>query len=89
MLMMPNCRETARLVSESMDRKLPLFKRMTIWLHLRMCRYCRRFEQQLAKIRQISRYINQHLEALDSSAALPDEARERIRTALRTHLTDH
>ena len=85
MLMMPNCRETSRLVSESMDRKLPLFKRLVVWLHLRMCKYCRRFEQQLLKLRQISRHINQHIERLDASISLSDEARERMRTAIKTH----
>ncbi len=84
MLMMPNCRETSRLVSESMDRKLPLFKRLVVWLHLRMCKYCHRFEQQLLKIRQISRHINQHIERLDTSISLSDEARERMRTAIKT-----
>ena len=85
MLMMPNCRETSRLVSEAMDRKLPLFKRLLLRLHLRMCKYCHRFEQQLLKVRQISRHINQHIESLDTSIALSDEARERIRTAIKTH----
>ncbi len=84
MLMMPNCRETSRLVSESMDRKLPLFKRMLVWLHLRMCKYCHRFERQLLKVREISRHINHHIEALDPSVTLSAEARERIRGALRT-----
>ncbi len=85
MLMMPNCRETSRLVSESMDRKLPLFKRLVLRLHLRMCKYCHRFERQLLMMRQISRHINQHIERLDTSISLPDEARERIRIAIRAH----
>ena len=85
MLMMPNCRETSRLVSESMDRRLPVFKRMLVWLHLRMCKYCHRFERQLLKIREISRHINHHIDHLDSAVTLPDEARKRIRAALSTH----
>ncbi len=85
MLMMPNCRETSRLVSESMDRKLPLFKRLVVRLHLRMCKYCHRFEQQLVKIRQISRHINQHIERLDTSISLSDEARKRMQSAIKTH----
>ncbi len=85
MLMMPNCRETSRLVSEAMDRKLPLFKRLLLRLHLRMCKYCHRFEQQLLKIRQISRHINQHIEHLDTSISLSDEARKRMQSAIKTH----
>ncbi|MDJ0720634.1 MAG: hypothetical protein QNJ04_03345 [Desulfobacterales bacterium] len=82
--MMPNCKETSRLVSASMDRKLPFFKRLLLRLHLRMCKYCRRFEQQLFRIRAISRHLDQHIEALDSAITLPDEARKRMRNALRS-----
>ncbi|MDJ0874786.1 MAG: zf-HC2 domain-containing protein [Desulfobacterales bacterium] len=85
MLMMPKCREASRLVSASMDRKLPLFQRVVLRLHLRMCKYCHRFEQQLLKIRQISRHINQHIEHLDTSISLSDEARKRMQSAIKTH----
>ena len=83
MLFMPDCKETSRLVSESMDRRLPVFKRLMLWIHLRMCKYCHRFEQQLVMLRTISRHINQHLESFEPSVSLPDEARERIQSALR------
>ena len=85
MLIMPNCKETARLVSDSMDRQLPLFKRMLVWMHLRMCRHCKRFEQQLLKMREISRHLNRHFETLDAAISLSAEARERIRETLRAH----
>jgi hypothetical protein len=83
----PNCSETSRLVSESMDRQLPLMKRMLSRLHLRMCKYCQRFEQQLMQMRTISRHINQHSDPPDASAFLSADARERIRTTLRAHST--
>ncbi len=83
MLFMPDCKKTSRLVSESMDRPLPMVKRLMVWIHLRMCKYCHRFEQQLSTLRAISRHINQHLERFDASVALSDEARERMRRALR------
>jgi hypothetical protein len=83
----PNCRETSRLVSESMDRQLPLMTRMLLRLHLRMCKYCHRFEQQLLQLRAISRHINQHFDAPGAAATLSAEARERIRTVLRAHST--
>lgn len=82
---MPNCRETSRLVSESLDRRLPFFKRLLLRVHLRMCKYCHRFERQLVQMRAISRHINQHLNTLDTPESLSDEARERIRSALRSH----
>lgn len=87
MLIIPSCRETSRLVSESMDRRLPLFKRLLVRIHLRMCKYCHRFEQQLLHIRALSRHFNNHTEPIDPSIALTDEARERIRKTVRTHST--
>lgn len=86
MLFMPDCKETSRLVSESMDRQLPIFKRLMLWIHLRMCKYCHRFEQQLAALHAISRHINQHLETFESSASISDEARERIRHTLQAEI---
>lgn len=85
MLIIPSCRETSRLISESMDRRLPLFKRLLVRLHLWICQYCHRFEQQLLHIRAISRHMHDHTEPLDPSIALTDEARERIRSTVRTH----
>ena len=85
MLMMPNCRETSRLVSTSMDHRLPVFKRLLLRLHLRMCKYCRRFEDQLLRMRTICRHIDHHITRLDPTVTLSDEARERIRKALRSH----
>lgn len=35
--LMPSCRDITALVSESMDRKLPLRQRMSIRVHLAMC----------------------------------------------------
>ena len=83
MLFIPDCQETTRLVSESMDRPLPLSRRLMVWIHLRMCRYCHRFQQQLLTLNAISRHIHHHLETLESSVALSKHARERIRRTLR------
>ena len=85
MIIMPNCKETSRLVSDAMDRRLPLFRRLLLRLHLRMCKYCRRFEQQLLKMREISRRLDRHIESLDPSVTLSEEARERMRKILRSH----
>ena len=86
MLFMPDCKETSRLVSESMDRQLPIFKRLMLWVHLRMCKYCQRFAQQLALLNAISRHIDQHLETFEPPVSLSDEARERIQRALQAQI---
>ena len=38
-----NCKEVTQRVSRSFDQKLSLAQRMLIWMHLRMCKYCRGF----------------------------------------------
>jgi hypothetical protein len=70
-----------------MDRRLPLFERLLVRIHLLMCKYCHRFEQQLLHIRALSRHINAHSEPLDTSISLTAEARERIRKTVHTHST--
>jgi len=68
------------MISESMDRKLPLGRRMGIRFHLMMCSLCRRYRQQLLFIRSVLRLDRQ---ADDSaSQTLPGNARERIEKKL-------
>ncbi len=45
------CKETSRLLSQSMDRKLTLAQRATLRLHLSTCPVCPRFGAQLNSLR--------------------------------------
>ncbi len=47
-----NCSDVSRLVSQSMDERLPLHRRAGIKFHLMMCRYCVRYARQLQLMRQ-------------------------------------
>ena len=81
---MLSCKEVSRLVSESLDRKLPFWKRVSVWIHLRLCRLCQGFRKDLLKIRDSAR---QHpndikMDANEPDSALSEEARERIQRAL-------
>jgi len=78
--MMLSCKDVTRLISDSMDRSLPLGKRIGVRLHLMICRFCVRYERQLQLIRDTVRRIT---DPPDPPAALPldalsSEARERI-----------
>ena len=46
-----NCRESSRLVSDSLDRKLRWSERWAVRLHVLICWSCRRFKQQLLLLR--------------------------------------
>ncbi|MEA3435252.1 MAG: zf-HC2 domain-containing protein [Thermodesulfobacteriota bacterium] len=76
---MHNCKEITRLVSESLDRKLPLHQRMGIRVHLLMCKFCSRYKKQLLILREAMRLQERYLEDTGASITLSSEARERIK----------
>ncbi len=79
------CREISKLVSESMERQLPLGQRIQVRMHLMLCRLCAGFARQTRLLRRAAKQDSQRL-AGDSStpdATLSEEARDRIKAALR------
>jgi hypothetical protein len=73
----PPCKDITRLLSQSMDRRLPMYKRLGVWLHFRVCDLCPRYAKHLAFVRQASRSMPEHLMGM-SLASLPEAAKERI-----------
>jgi len=71
-----SCKQVSALISESMDRKLPFYKRMGIQFHLMMCALCRRYRKQLLLIRSVFREGDKQDES--SCDVLSADARERI-----------
>ena len=71
-----SCKKITGMISESMDRNLPLYQRMGIRFHLMMCALCRRYEQQLLFIRSVLRR-NGGTDDIDCQS-LPADARKRI-----------
>ena len=54
---MMTCKEVSTLVSMEQVDEAPLARRVGVWLHLMMCRHCRRFRRQLLRIGRITRLI--------------------------------
>jgi hypothetical protein len=79
---MLNCKEVARLVSESLDREMPFGERIGIRVHLLMCKFCSRYRKQLLILKRATHFYAHHSEDIESSVALPLEARERIKNSL-------
>jgi predicted anti-sigma-YlaC factor YlaD len=50
-----SCREASALMSQRLERPLSALERVGLWLHLRACAACRRFEGQLALLRDAMR----------------------------------
>ena len=74
---MLTCKEISKLVSESLDRKLPLRQRMVVRLHLMMCSMCRAYEDQTLLLRKAVRTLGH-----DNTEKLPEESKQRIKKAL-------
>jgi hypothetical protein len=51
------CKRIAKLLSERQDHELPWTRRLAIRMHLAICLFCRRLEQQLETIRRLSQMI--------------------------------
>jgi hypothetical protein len=79
---MGNCKKVTQMVSESLDRKLPLHQRMGIRVHLFMCKFCSRYRKQLLILREAMRLQEKYVEDTKPSPTLRPEARERIRRFL-------
>ena len=58
---MMSCKEVSRLVSESLDRKLSIWQRMQVRMHLMMCGMCTRFRKQTLFLHAAAkRYLSRH-----------------------------
>jgi len=81
-----NCKAVTRMVSESMDRKLPFYQRIGIRMHLLMCKLCSRYRRQLSFLRETIRLQAASSEDIESAIVLPPGARERIKRSIRNAL---
>ena len=82
---MISCSESARLISEGLDRELPLWRRLGLRLHLAMCARCRTYRRQVEALdRLISRRYRRTGVGEDVGAGtLSEGARHRIKAVLR------
>lgn len=82
---LPSCRELAPVMSQSLDRSLTFRERFEMKLHILVCTWCERYMKQLDQMRKAVR-LKAESDAKDealSSPALSDDARERLKQALK------
>jgi hypothetical protein len=79
-----SCRQAARLLSESYDRKLAFWERMRLRFHLVICRFCLGFARDMRRLEAAVRTYSQQIDSDTASpqATLQPEARERILRAM-------
>ncbi len=78
---MLTCKEVTHLISESLDRELPLHKRLGVRVHLSLCKFCRQYRRQILFLRRASRDYQSRAEKDEilPFASLPPEIQERIK----------
>src|SRR5260370_28449569 len=78
----PKCREVVRLLSQSMEEKLPVTTRIKIRFHYLICVWCYRYGEQLRALRKIASSLPEHLDECGQEA-LPYSSKVRMKQALR------
>src|SRR5260370_9515738 len=78
----PKCREVVKLLSQSMEVKLPITTRIKLQFHFLICVWCQRYEKQLRALRKIAFSSSEHVDDF-CLEALPDSSKERLKQALR------
>lgn len=76
-----SCRDAARLVSESCERRLTLPERMKLWVLRRLCPYTLRYARQVTELHDCIAKENA-FEELSIAEGLSPECRERLRREL-------
>ncbi|NRT55887.1 zf-HC2 domain-containing protein [Sphaerotilus uruguayifluvii] len=65
-MLLPDCKETTRLVLEGEDRQLQPLERARVRLHWRMCTGCARFGRQVELMREAMGSWRRHAEPEES-----------------------
>ncbi len=82
---MLNCKQASQLISQGLDKKLSMRERFGLKMHLFICKYCKRFSQQLERLHVTINSIGKNIEN-DKSITLPTEAKERIVKSIESNI---
>lgn len=76
---MLKCEEISRLVSDSMERRLSLWQRLQLRMHLALCRLCAGHAADLKRIREVVReHHGTETESEEPDLTLSDRARREL-----------
>jgi hypothetical protein len=78
---MLNCRQVTRLVSQSMEVRLPWYQRAGVRFHLLYCVWCRRYASQVQFLRKAAKGLAMETQNASASRLSP-EAKEQMRKRL-------
>ncbi|MGB8170190.1 MAG: zf-HC2 domain-containing protein [Chthoniobacteraceae bacterium] len=78
----PKCHDITLLLSESLDRPLPLRTRIAIRIHFLICVWCKRYRDQLGLLRR-ALHSSAELGTEKMSGGLSPDARTRLKIAVK------
>jgi len=79
--MMLTCKHASELISQSLDRRLTMWERWSLKLHLLICRFCKRFANQLMQLKLAVRQQIMTVEN-DENIKLSKSVRKKIAQAV-------
>lgn len=79
---MITCKESTYLISKKQQDSLSLTEKMQLRFHLMMCKYCRRFANQIDFISKAIVRLRSKIEKQSTYISLSDEQKMRIKKAL-------
>ncbi len=84
---MLSCKEVSRIVSKSLDQKLSMSQRVSMWMHLMMCGLCSGFRKDLVHLQQQTKSQPEPDESVQSETSDPDSqlsiaAKDRMKRAI-------
>ena len=80
---MLTCKQASQIISQSLDRNLSWQERLTLRLHLFICKYCKRFSQQLSTLRVTLKRMNETVEN-DTNITMSSDIKARIAKSMQS-----
>jgi len=86
---MLSCKEVGELLSQGLDRKLSFRERLSLKMHLLICKTCSCYEKQLQFIARSARRLMQSNRDGEGIPPLSEEAGARIASQIKQQLDDN
>ena len=81
---MLSCKKASQIISQSLDRPLTMRERFAMKLHLIICKYCKRFSQQVQTLHVAIKTMVSSIES-NNSIEMPSLAKKRIADLVEAH----
>ena len=81
---MLSCKQASQLISQSLDRPLAMRERFALKLHLFVCKYCKRFSQQVQTLRVAIKTVVSSIES-NNNILMSSAAKKRIADMVEAH----